>query len=339
MERSELKRAFIARTDWADARIELLAGDASMRKYDRLTRPDGSSAVLMDAPTDKGEDVRPFLRIAEFLLATGLSAPRILAQDTTQGFLLIEDLGDAIYARVMETSPELEIPLYEAATDALVQLHRGTVPPRLKTYDAEVMTDLAALAYDWYQQGITGAAPRGINVFRSTLRPLLQSGVMPLDVVILRDYHAENLLWLPDRSGVARVGQLDFQDAMIGHRAYDLVSLLQDARRDVLPAIEEVMIRRFVETSGLDPEALRHAYDLLGIQRNLRIIGVFARLSLVYGKPHYVDLLPRVWGYLMRCLDRPGMEDLRDILMSDLPWPTPENLEILKDKCATCQLP
>lgn len=149
-------------------------------------------------------------------------------------------------------------------------------------------------------------------------------------VLIQRDYHAENLLWLPEREGIERVGLLDFQDAMSGHPAYDLVSLLQDARRDVAPEVEEAMIIRYLEKSGFDDSSYRAAYAVLGVQRNLRILGVFARLGQDHGKPHYVDLIPRVWNHLIRDLDHPALAPVAEKLRAELPEPTPENLERLK---------
>lgn len=337
--RADAKRAFLAGTPWDGARIETLAGDASLRRYDRLFRPDGSTAVLMDAPPDSGEDIRPFCRIARHLAAVGLSAPALLKQDEAQGFLLLEDLGDALFARVIEAEPERAPELYAAATNALRLLHAAPPPEGLAPYDAGTMTQLAALAYTWYQAGITGTGPRGLPQFAMLMQPMLAGLDTQPSVVILRDYHAENLVWLPDRQGAARVGQLDFQDAMLGHPAYDLVSLLQDARRDVDPALEEALVPRFAAATGRDPQAFRHGYDLSGVQRNLRIIGVFARLSMQYGRPRYIDYLPRVWDLLLRGLDRPGLAPLRDRLLEDLPPPTPENMQILKDKCATLPLP
>jgi N-acetylmuramate 1-kinase len=339
MDRTGQKLHFVSTTDWADARIVPLAGDASMRKYDRLHKADGRTAVLMDAPPDKGEDVRPFLSIARHLLSLGLSAPQILATDEENGFLLIEDLGDALYARVVVEQPELETTLYEAAAEALVALHQGPSPEGLKAYDPATMTQLSSLAYIWYQEGVTGKDPVGLEAFTGMFDPALQETTGTPEVVILRDYHAENLLWLPERQGIARVGQLDFQDAMLGHRAYDLVSLLQDARRDVPPALEEAMIAHFIASSGAEPVAFRRAYDMLSVQRNLRILGVFARLCMRDGRPHYVDFIPRVWGYLMRSLEHEGMVDVRQRLLNDLPTPTPQALQALKEKCATRPLP
>lgn len=333
--------AFLARAGWSDAATAPLAGDASNRRYLRLTGgPGGQGAVLMDAPPGRGEDVRPFIRIARHLAGLGLSAPAILAQDAEAGLLLLEDLGDAIFARVLEASPELENSLYSGATDLLIALHDRPLPRPIAAYDPATMTALAALAFDWYRLGTAGDLGATLkDQFCAVLEPLLTHHAAPTDVLILRDYHAENLLWLPDRGGLARIGLLDFQDALAGHRAYDLVSLLQDARRDVPARIEEAMLARYVAATGQDADGFVIAYRLLGAQRNLRILGVFARLCLRDGKPRYVDLIPRVWTHLRRDLDHPALASLRQALSGALPAPTPSTLARLKDQCATIPVP
>ena len=195
------------------------------------------------------------------------------------------------------------------------------------------MTDMAALAYVWYARGKIDAAQ--VDRFKAEFHTL----IAPLDtapcVLIQRDYHAENLLWLPSRNGVARVGLLDFQDAMSGHPAYDLVSVLQDARRDVSTQIETEMKAHYVSANGLDAIEFDHAYALLGLQRNLRILGVFARLCMRDGKAHYVDLIPRVWDHIQTNLAHPELSDIAAVINTDLPQPSPSILEHLKSQCAT----
>jgi N-acetylmuramate 1-kinase len=337
-DRNTLADEFVATTDWAGATRKPLAGDASNRRYDRL-HLDGKTAVLMDAPRDKGEDIRPFIRIARFLSGLGLSAPTILAEDAEHGFLLLEDLGDDLFAKVIPRQPELESPLYEAATDALIHLHRAAPPDDLKPYDPAVMLDMAALAWRWYLGGALAEDSISEQTFRAAFARVLQTHASATPVLIQRDYHAENLLWLPDRHGSARVGLLDFQDAMKGHPAYDLVSVLQDARRDVPPAIEEAMIARYVAATGQDDTDFRAAYAVLGVQRNLRILGVFGRLCLMNGKPHYIDLIPRVWDLMLRDLDHPALSPVAKLITDALPEPTPDILKRLKDKCATIPKP
>ena len=306
MTRPEQARGFVEAAGWGDASVSALAGDASNRRYDRLVKPDGTSSLLMDAPPEKGEDVSPFVSIAQSLAAIGLSAPRIYHQDRNQGFLLIEDLGDRLYAREIATNPQAEEVLYAASVDVLTHLHRYPFP-EMAPYNASKTAPLAALAYEWYQFGATGQVDViGRRDFLDRFSRILKTQDSALDVLIQRDFHAENLLWLPDRSGVARVGLLDFQDAMRGHRAYDLVSVLQDARRDVPAKIVRAMKTRFILQNDLDPENFDAAYAVFGLQRNLRILGVFARLCLRDGKAQYVNLIPRVWSHVQTNLQHPG---------------------------------
>lgn len=334
-DRHALSETFLMRAGWGRATRAALAGDASNRRYERLTAgPDGGCAVLMDASPERGEDVRPFTAIARHLLNLGLSAPRILAEDAENGFLLLEDLGDALFARHIPAHPDEEAELYSTATDALVHLHRHAMPD-LTAYDSSEMTRMALLAMEFYQAAAERFDADTANEFRTTFRALLDRYVTGPPVLIQRDYHAENLLWLPDRQGVARVGLLDFQDAMAGHPAYDLVSLMQDARRDVAPEIEAGMIARYVDASGVEARAFRDAYAVLGVQRNLRIVGVFARLCTLSGKPHYLDFMPRVWAHLVNGLEHPALEPVRDLVLRALPPPTPETLQRIRTQCAS----
>ncbi len=334
--RNTIISEFLDTTNWANAACAPLAGDASMRKYLRLgPGKDGQIAVLMDADPALGNDVAPFVRITEYLRSIGLSAPEIFAADPAKGLLVIEDLGDALFARAVVDNPALEIPLYTAATDVLLRLHDAP-PPMLTSYDTPIMTDMAALAFDWYQLGALDTVDlEAKQSFSKTFFALLETEIDVPSVLIQRDYHAENLLWLPERTGTARVGLLDYQDAQLGHPAYDLVSLLKDARRDVSEAVEGAMIAHYIKASGTDEQAFRNAYHLLGLQRNLRILGVFARLSMHFGKPSYVDLIPRVWDLIQRDLKHPINASVSSILANALPTPTPEILKRLKDKCAT----
>ncbi|CUH85451.1 aminoglycoside phosphotransferase family protein [Thalassovita mediterranea] len=329
--------AFLATTDWADATRRPLAGDASNRRYERLHMGD-SSAVLMDAPPDRGEDVRPFVQIAGHLNALGLSAPAILAADPENGFLLLEDFGDALLARLVADDPAVQIPLYTAATDVLITLHRSPAPAGVEAFTPTVMSDLIAPLWDWYL-GQGTVQPQLQKQFSTLFLPILQQYANNTSVMILRDYHAENLIHLPDRAGAAQMGLLDFQDAKAGHVAYDLVSLLQDARRDVAPEVEAQMIDHYLSETGIERDSFTAAYATLGLQRNLRILGVLTRLCLHGGKAHYVDFLPRVWGYVLRDLDHPALAPLAPFLIQNLPAATPEYCATLKAKAGTCPTP
>lgn len=320
---------FLSQTDWHGAEPAHLAGDASNRRYFRVRNSKGSAAVLMDAPPDKGEDTRPFVAVAQHLLATGLRAPDIYAADDLTGFLLLEDLGDNLYARHLAARPEDEPALYEAAVDVLVQLQH-TPPADLAPYDAATMAPLAALAASWY------AGDRSLSLpLQEACARALRAAPQKTPTIVLRDYHAENLLWLPMRKGAARVGLLDFQDARSGQPAYDVASILHDARRDVGSRTQSMARRQFADATGTSILDLDHALAPQGAQRNLRILGVFARLSLHYGKAGYVALLPRVWKNLMAELAHPALTELRGIVEDSLPSPDDAHLQDLRDRCGT----
>lgn len=329
MDRRALSDAFVARAGWGAAKRGFLAGDASDRSYDRLILGD-RSAVLMDAPPG-ADDPAVFARIAAHLSALGLSAPQVLASDYAHGFLLLEDLGDDLFARLVERDPPCEAELYAAAVDVLITLQQAKPLPDLPDLSADDWAKAAEFAFTWYRFAATGNAGGDLNV----LAHLMRAHADGPRVMILRDYHAENLLWLPQRSGVARVGLLDFQLGQLGQPGYDLVSLLQDARRDVSPETETAMVQRFVAATGAKDFDV--AYAVLGAQRALRILGVFARLCLKSGKAGYVSLIPRVWGQLQRNLAHPALADLADQCRA-LPEPTAETLERIRAQCGTMPL-
>ncbi len=318
--------AFLAGTAWAGAARTPLAGDASARRYERLSQG-GASAVLMIAPPETGEDVRPFLRIARHLSSAGFSAPAILAEDPALGLLLIEDLGDDLFARLAAADPKVEARLYEAAVELLASLHRTAPPEGLAAMTPRGLAEATDLAGIWYAGLGEGTADPD-----TTLR--LEDALTDLpglaSVLVLRDFHAENLLWLPARQGPARVGLLDFQDALLGHPAYDLISLLADARRDLSHGLAEAMTRRYLDLTGTDAAPFTRAAALLTVQRNLRILGIFARLSLRDGKPGYLAHVPRVWRHLTRALDRPGLEPLATRIRATMPEPGPAHLARLR---------
>lgn len=330
-DRQTHSQRFLARAGWGSADRRFLAGDASDRSYDRLTRP-GETAVLMDAPPGKGDDPATFLTIAAHLSALSLSAPRCLAQDLEHGFLLLEDLGDGIFAKLLAQDARLEPALYTAAADVLAHLQNHPAPPGLPDLTALDWADAACLSLDWYCFAITGQRPDPAE-FRATLADLIATHADGPRVTILRDFHAENLLWLSRRAGLARVGLLDFQLAQMGQPGYDLVSLLQDARRDVSRETEDATLRHFIAQTGADPAGFEISYAVLGAQRALRILGIFARLSLVAGKSGYIPLIPRVWGQLQRNLATPALAPLATLCTTLLPEPTPEALAKIGSQC------
>ena len=344
MSRAAAIEAFLAASGWEAAARTPLAGDASRRRYTRLSGRNGAAAVLMDAPPSRGEEVRPFLSLAGYLRGLGFSAPEIYAADSAQGLLLIEDLGDALFARVVERDPDAEAPLYRAATDLLAALQAHPPPADAPAYGLAEMADRVRLAALWYRPGLAGRAPGpadadAADALEHAARAVLEAHAPARPVLALRDYHAENLIWLPGRKGHARVGLLDFQDAAAGHPAYDLVSLIEDARRDVPEALHGAMIARSAAATGAEPAALAAACAVLGAQRALRILGVFARLSLRDGKPAYAALIPRVWGLLRRDLAHPACASLRDVAGRLLPAPDAAALERLRARAGTVDDP
>jgi hypothetical protein len=302
-DRSLLRAAFVRCAGWGDAQERLLAGDASFRKYFRLTRA-GGTAVVMDAPAPQ-EDVRPFARIGRHLLSLGLSAPEIWAEDTTNGFLLLEDLGDDTFARVLAKGGD-EAALYARATDVLVALHQApghAMLPGLGGYTGEALIDAAMLLPEWYLPEASGK-PASWQQCLAVLPPTAAS-------LLLRDYHKDNLLWLPSRPGVKACGLLDFQDAQQGHPSYDLVSLIEDARRDVPPAIHEACLVRYVGATGLDDKDFRVGMALMAAQRHARIIGLWIRLLRRDGKPEYLQYMQRCWRMFERALKHEALTPLR----------------------------
>jgi aminoglycoside/choline kinase family phosphotransferase len=316
--------AFLAAAGWGAAARAALAGDASARRYLRLKRAQGETAVLMDAAPAAAGPVGPFLRIAGHLARLGFSVPAVIAADAAAGLVLLEDLGDGLFARLADAEPQSTPTLYAAATDLLAALHAHPPPADLPAYAGALLGEQAALVLETYAPQPQARAELAEAVTKVCGR--LAPGA---PVLMLRDFHAENLFWLPGRAGVARVGLIDFQDAMAGHPAYDLISLLQDARRDVDPALAAACSARYCAATRADPEAFATACAALGALRQLRILGVFARLAQG-GKPRYLDFMPRVWGHLQACLAHPDLAELRALVDRLVPAPDPVRLEALR---------
>jgi aminoglycoside/choline kinase family phosphotransferase len=308
---------FLSRHGWTEATILPLAGDASFRRYFRVLAG-ARRAVLMDAPPPH-EDPRPFMAIASWLEGVGLAAPRVLAADLDRGLLLLDDFGDSRMRETLDADPAVERDLYETAVDVLVHLHdhppmAGLPPHGLDEWLAELR-----LFPDWYVPAV-GLDPIDVEAWdaawREVLAPVAGDGLSP--VTVLRDYHAENVMLLDGRGGIGRFGLLDFQDALAGHPAYDLVSVLEDARRDVAPELERAMIDRYCERTGADVRFER-AYWALAAQRNTRILGVFCRLWKRDGKDRYKQFQPRMWGLLERDLAQPGLEPVKFWFDANIP--------------------
>ena len=316
---------FLSETGWDGAAAAPLAGDASARRYLRLRQHDGRHAILMIAPPAPDDGTARFVAVAGALADRGARVPAIIAARPDAGLALLEDLGDAVFARVIDADPAAEPLLYEAAVDLLTALHRHPPPADLAAPDAATLAAMTAPAADWYA-GHGTPHPALAAALAGALTPPLASLDDNPRVLVHRDYHAENLIWLPQAEGIARVGLLDFQDAFAGHAAYDLVSLLEDARRDLAPGLRDRLTARYATATGTDPAALDRALAILGAQRNLRILGVFVRLTRAEGKPRYLSLLPRVWGHLMGDLSHPDLTALRRIVTDALPPPDSASL-------------
>lgn len=307
--------AFLESAGWGDARILPLAGDASFRRYFRIME-DERQAVLMDAPPPH-EDPRPFLAVADHLIGQGFAAPRIYARDLTHGLVLLEDFGDIRVREYLEAAPHEEHGVYERAVRLLADLHRRP-PADLRPYNRAEYQREAALLTEWYCPAIgLDVDVEGYRAAWDAVLPIAEDDDAP-KVTVLRDYHAENIMLVPDHESSQGLGLLDFQDALVGHPAYDLVSLLQDARRDVPPGIEAEMIALYKSLAKPNGD-FEAAYAVLGAQRNAKIVGIFTRLWKRDGKPRYLSFLPRMWDLLERDLKHPALGPVADWFAANIP--------------------
>ena len=339
---------FLRRSGWGDAAVTPLPGDASTRRYARL-QLDGRGALLMDQPQNSetptapeqageperqalgynavarlaGADTSRFQAVAEHLQARGLAAPQIHAADHAGGFVIIEDFGDGLFADVLADGAAEE-DLYKAAVEVLAKLHAQAAPARLNAdlplydYDETALLAETDLLPQWFVPLALGRAATAAEhaEHRALWRAALDNIAGHDRVLVHRDYHAQNLIWMPERQGFGRVGLIDFQDAVAGSRAYDLVSLIEDARRDVSPDVAERATAHYLMTmqsqgTPLDEVRFRTEMAVMAAQRNAKIVGIFARLYKRDGKPRYLALLPRVWGHLERDLAHPALAPLR----------------------------
>ena len=347
-EREAAKARFLADCGLGTARREPLAGDASTRAYVRLHPPGGPPLILMDQPpvletpicppeaTDAERralgynaaarlaagSVAAFVTTAAYLRDQGLSAPRIVAFDVDAGLAVLEDLGDGLFATLIARG-QAEGPLYEAAVDVQAQLHEQRPPDILEAegvtwpllaYDALALKVATDTFLEWWPKfsGLGPFSPDAVAEWDALWAPVWVRGEAGASVFTHRDYHAQNLLWLPERHGAARVGLLDFQDALRAHPAWDLTHLLQDARRDVSPELEASMLERYLAARpGTDREGFLADYRALAVSNAARILGrVFARQALL-GRAQYKAFMPRTWRYLERNLTDPALAGLK----------------------------
>ena len=302
-------REFLNSTVWSNAACDPLTGDASARKYFRLQK-DKQSAVLMDASSVLAS-VAPFIQISRHLHQLGFSVPAILARDEGKGLLLLEDFGDATFARLLDNPCEPE-KLYTLATDVLIALHRHpqAIPKGLRTYHPEKMLEDIGLFLEWRTPTISET---GRKEFKTVWREVLPVAHQVPASLLLRDYHVANLMLLPEREGVRQAGLLDFQDAYQGPITYDLVSLLEDARRDVPDNLREKMVARYLARSpALDRKAFETSLAILAALRHTRVLAIFEKLSRHEGKHEYKKLhSPRVERLLQRALRHPMLAGVK----------------------------
>ncbi len=324
-DRQALIEKFLQGAGWKDAKRWRLAGDASFRKYDRVEK-DGRRVVVMDAPPPQ-EDVRPFVRIARHLHERGFSVPEILAEDPDAGLLLIEDLGDDTYTRLLMAGAD-EPALYGNAIDALIALHQrpesDAVPPGVIPYGKERLLEEAGRIHSWYLRlvGADPLPPAAVAEFENIWNALLPVAWQVPTSLVLFDYHVDNLMLVKGRDGMQACGILDFQDAITGPITYDLMSLLEDARRDVPADVSDLMKQRYLAAfPGIDRNAYDRSWAVMAAQRHLRVIGTFARLKLRDNKPLYLQHMPRLWRYMDKCLAAPLLHPLRGWLDLHVPPP------------------
>ncbi len=290
-------KEFLAANKIENFEIKKVAGDASFRSYYRIFSGN-KTYILMFAPPGY-EELAPFIKIDEFLVSHNFSAPEIFARDEKLGFLLLEDLDDETYGRVLAVDNSRELELYEKACDVLLDLHKLAAPANTPLYNNALLFREVMLLLDWYlpwqKKSMSLKEKAHFKFLWFQLFDLLNK---ENQVLVLRDYHADNLMIVAQREGVRSVGLLDFQDAVIGAKAYDLVSLLEDARRDVDEKNRQKLFDYYLEKSGCDKKSFTQDYEILSLQRNIKILGIFARLSLRDNKHHYLKLMPRVQNFV-----------------------------------------
>ena len=323
MIRPEKIERFLRHHGWDDAKTEKINSDASNRKYTRLFKKQNTS-ILMDSDPTTNESIENFIYFTNQLRKQKFSAPKIYGQDICNGLLLLEDLGSDSFANILKSKPHLENHIYQEAINQLIEIRKNKIPHLTRKYDLKILLQEAVLFSEWYLSPLRASYESShlLKILRVSLQETLKQDT----TLVLRDYHAENLMWLPDRRNNRRVGLLDYQDALAGNPAYDIASLLKDARREVPKKLQEELIKYFLKKTNLDHAVFSRDYSILSAQRNLKIIGIFSRLSIRDNKSGYLDLIPRVWKNLQDDLKHPSLNELSEFIKSNSPQPTPENL-------------
>ena len=322
MTRTREISTFLKQAGWPKAQRIPLTGDAGNRRYERLHDLNQGNAILMDAEPRLGEDIRSFLKISQHLLDCGISAPKIFSQNISLGLILMQDFGDELLYKAVNNAPHLELQLYRLAVDVLNQLHRSPPPKKVGCYFPPEMSKAVATTLPWYcDKRLSQDIQKEVEI---SLNKLDWSN----PVLVHRDYHAQNLIYRYEQSALAQIGVLDFQDAQLGHPLYDVTSLIHDARRILSPSVVSLLLQELTKTyRGRDD--FKYTFATLSAQRNLRVLGVFARLCLRDKKPSYLNLIPHVWNNLWKDLSHPLLTNLSKICDS-LPTPSSSFLEGLR---------
>ena len=318
-DRDQLITDFLQASRWANWTQTPIAGDASARRYLRLMQGD-ESVIVMDADPQTGQDTAPFATIGAWLRGHNLCAPETLYHDPNQGIMVISDLGRTDFAQHLVTQPQDAATLYQAAVDVLITLDTAAPPASLPIMTPRIGGDMVAITTQWYTD-------RDGTALTGEVTAHLHQLCGPPDTIALRDFHAENLIWRPEQTGVDRVGLLDYQDAFVAPRGYDLVSLLRDVRRDVDPDLAAQITHYFTDATGAQNASA--AFACLAVQRNLRILGVFARLALQDGKTRYIQWMPRIWSMIINDLSHPALATLKSCVLDTLPAPQNANIRDL----------
>jgi hypothetical protein len=306
---------FLVQAGWSAAEAAPIASDASDRQYVRLHRPDGATAVLMRAPVATSRTARrqfdAFRDVGAWLRGLGLGAPEELSVDPENGLMLLEDLGDMPLSRLLEEGHRDAHRAYADAVAVLAEVAQAPPPEGLACPDA---TEMAAMTGMTFEQ-LPGSKALGEALQAALARHLVR--IEGDGAVSLRDVHGDNLMWRRERAGLERIGLLDFQDALILPDGYDIASLLDDPRRTVPEPWRRDLIAAYAGRRGKSLQEMNHHVDLLSLQRNLRVLGIFRLLATEKGRPSYARFQPRTRALLWRAAAHPDLPDLQP-LVADL---------------------
>ena len=311
--REELLKEFIKNNSISENDMQLIETDASFRKYYRINK---NNVLIMDAPNERGESVKSFQIIDKILSEMGISVPAIHCIDEKNGFILLEDLGDQVFSRILNSDNEYE--LYKNAIAVLAHIYLESIKKKfdnkkIYSFSIDILIEEASLFYEWFLEKhckISLANEEKIE-YQEILKKIFNEINFTSSALVLRDYHVDNLILLKNRKGINQVGVIDFQDALIGSNAYDLVSLLEDVRKPIKTTLKEKLIEEYIDLTGYDLRRLLQEMRYFSIQRNLKIIGIFSRLKYRDGKPQYMELIKNAWNFIYSHLEDPSFRELK----------------------------